>query len=179
VKFILYDLEATCWRGRPPHGHNEVIEIGAVKINEYGDHLGTFNKFVKPKVNPILSGFCTHLTSIKQENVDRASLFPTVVEQFQDWIELDDPFYLCSWGKFDKQLLINDHNLHDMEYDWLHDSLDIKGQYQELNRHVKKTGLKNTIKREGFEFTGIHHRAISDAENLAKIFIKFIDAWKY
>jgi inhibitor of KinA sporulation pathway (predicted exonuclease) len=44
---------------------------------------------------------------------------------------------------------------------------------------AKKTGLKATIKREGFEFTGIHHRAVSDAENTAKIFIKYIDMWRF
>ena len=179
MKFILYDLEATCWRGRPPKGVNEIIEIGALMVNGYGEVLDTFNKFIKPDVNPILSGFCTSLTSISQEDVDRAEKFPRVIEQFKDWIELDDNYYLCSWGKFDKQLLINDHQLHDLEHDWLESSLDIKGQYQELRSNVKKTGLKNTIKREGFEFTGIHHRAISDAENLAKIFIKYIDSWKY
>jgi len=31
---IVVDLEATCWKGRPPSGMiSEVIEIGAVKLN--------------------------------------------------------------------------------------------------------------------------------------------------
>lgn len=181
MNFILYDLEATCWRGRPPHGVNEVIEIGAYKVNEVGDLLGEFNKFVKPDVNPQLSGFCTWLTSIKQSDVDRANKYPVVIEQFKEWINVDDNDYqLCSWGQFDVQLLKNDCLLHELDYDWLDYNLDIKAQYQDLmGDRVKKTGLKNTIKREGFEFTGIQHRAISDAENLAKIFIKFIDEWKY
>ena len=38
-------------------------------------------------------------------------------------------------------------------------------------------GLKAITKKEGFEFTGIHHRAIADAENLAKIVAKYIDEW--
>ena len=41
------------------------------------------------------------------------------------------------------------------------------------------TGLKTTLKREGFEFEGVHHRAISDAENLCKIFVKYLDEWVY
>jgi hypothetical protein len=32
MNFIIFDLEATCWMGRPPHGINEIIEIGAVKV---------------------------------------------------------------------------------------------------------------------------------------------------
>ncbi len=180
MNFILYDLEATCWRGRPPHGVNEIIEIGAYKVNEYGEVLGTFDKFIKPHVNPVLSGFCTWLTTITQKDVDKAGKFPQVIEEFKDWINTEEDYYLCSWGRFDIQLLRNDHDLHDVDDHWLKHHLDIKSQYQEIKgSHVKKVGLKNSIKREGFEFTGVHHRAISDAENLTKIFVKFIDEWEY
>ena len=55
MNYILYDLEATCWLGRPPKGIQEIIEIGAVKVNEYGEVLGEYNKFVQPTVNKKLS----------------------------------------------------------------------------------------------------------------------------
>ncbi len=181
MKYIIYDLEATCWRGRPPKGVNEIIEIGAVKVNRYGEVVSAFDKFIKPLVNPVLSSFCTYLTSITQEQVDSAKLFDVVVNQFQDWIndeeDEEEEYALCAWGKFDKQLLINDHNLHKLEYDWLERHADIKTQYHQLKNMRKHGGLKATVKKEGFEFDGIHHRAIADAENLAKIFIKYLDDW--
>ncbi len=179
MNFIIYDLEATCWLGRPPHGVNEVIEIGAYKIDEFGDVKSIFNKFIKPTVNPILSDFCKKLTSISQEDVDKSKTFPNVIEEFKDWIEIEEDYRLCSWGKFDVQLLRNDCILHKLEDDWLEHYLNVKGQYHEIKGEHKLTGLKNTIKHEGMEFTGIHHRAISDAENLAKIFVKYIDDWVY
>ena len=180
MNFIVYDLEATCWMGRPPQGVQEIIEIGAYKINEVGEVLGTFNRFVKPWVNPILSGFCQKLTHISQSDVDRAQKFPKVIDDFKDWIDVyDEDYLLCSWGKFDVQLLRNDCDLHKLEDDWLEHHTNLKAQYHQLKGMIKYTGLKNTTKREGFEFTGIHHRAISDAENLAKIFIKYIDEWVY
>ena len=180
MNFIIYDLEATCWRGRPPKGVQEIIEIGAFKINELGEVLSSFNKFVKPWVNPVLSGFCQSLTHISQEDVDRADKFPAVIEQFQDWIDIyDEDYILCAWGKFDIQLLRNDCVLHDLETEWLDHHTNLKAQYHEIIGTSKYAGLKNTTIREGFEFTGIHHRAISDAENLAKIFIKYIDEWRY
>lgn len=180
MNFIIYDLEATCWRGRPPHGYNEVIEIGAVKVNEYGEVLSDFNKFIRPTVNPILSSFCKKLTSIRQEDVDKAGDFPRVVEQFKEWISTyEDDYVLCSWGKFDVTLLRNDCELHKLEDDWLDKNINLKKQYHEIKGEHKLTGLKNTIKNEGMEFTGIHHRAISDAENTAKIFIKYVDDWVY
>jgi 3'-5' exoribonuclease 1 len=178
LRYIIYDLEATCWRGRPPHGINEVIEIGAYKVNEYGEVLGMFNKFIKPMLNPVLSEFCKSLTSISQDNVDKAKMYPNVIQEFQDFINIDDDNYqLCAWGKFDVQLLRVNSVLHKMEIDWLENNINVKDQYHRIKGEHKLSGLKNTIKTEGMEFTGIQHRAISDAENLAKIFIKYIDEW--
>lgn len=180
MHFIVYDLEATCWRGRPPHGHNEVIEIGAVKVNRYGEVLGRFERFIKPKVNPILSSFCKQLTSISQEQVDGARHFPQVAEEFKEWIDIyDSEYVLSSWGGFDKNLLANDCDLHRVEKEWLDPHINIKKQYHDNKGIDIHSGLKATVKKEGFEFTGIHHRAISDAENLAKIVIKYIDEWLY
>jgi len=180
LRFIIYDLEATCWMGRPPGGINEIIEIGAVMVNPVGELMSDFSKFVKPHVNPKLSGFCKKLTSISQENVDYANKYPKVIEQFQDWIDIwDEDYLLCSWGAYDKVMLTDNCKLHKMEIDWLEHHTDLKQQYQNIKGEQKHTGLKNTIKKEGMEWTGVHHRAISDAENTAKIFIKYIDEWVY
>ena len=69
-----------------------------------------------------------------------------------------------------------------IETDWLDNYVNLKDQYDMLknngNRHVKGT-LKKIVIKEGFEFTGIQHRAISDAENLAKIFLKYFDDWTF
>lgn len=178
MNYIIFDLEATCWMGRPPHGVNEIIEIGAYKVNEFGEVKGVFNKFVKPTLNPILSGFCKKLTSIAQDDVDRANLYPKVVEEFQEWIDIyDQDYMLCAWGKYDAQMLAINGDLHKIDNDWLDPYMNVKDQYHKLKGEHKLGGLKNTLKSEGFEFTGIPHRAISDAENLAKIFVKYIDDW--
>lgn len=179
MKYIVYDLEATCWRGRPPKGINEVIEIGAYAINRYGQVLSEFSSFIKPTVNPLLSSFCTELTSITQKQVDRSKTFPDVIEDFKDWIEVDEVDYmLCAWGKFDRDIIRNNCNVHRLEHDWVDAFINVKERYHQ-NRGIKPhRGLKATVEKEGFEFTGVHHRAISDAENLAKIFVKYIDEWE-
>ena len=180
MNFIIYDLEATCWEGRPLSKTQEIIEIGAVMVNRYGEVSSSFNRFVKPIVNPTLSPFCKELTSIEQEQINRADLFPSVVEDFQDWGEIfDEEYLLCSWGNFDKKMLVHDCELHDMESDWAVKHINLKQQYKEIKRIHRPKGLKAAVKQEGFEFTGTHHRAISDAENLAKIFTKYLDMWQF
>jgi inhibitor of KinA sporulation pathway (predicted exonuclease) len=177
LNYIIFDLEASCWLGRPPHGINEVIEIGAVKVNDYNEVESIFSKFIKPTVNPILSDFCTRLTSITQTDVDRSKTFPFIIQEFMDWIGIDEDFVLISWGKYDKQQLIQDCELHKLETDWLEHHFNLKPAYRALKDLKDEPGLKKAVKLEGFEFTGIHHRAISDAENTAKIFIKYFKEW--
>lgn len=180
MNFIIFDLEATCWLGRPPQGVTEIIEIGAVKFNGYGEDLGSFNMFIKPKVNPVLSPFCKKLTSISQEDVDRSPHFDKVIEYFKEWIDVyEDNYLLCSWGKFDKTLLWNDCDLHDLETEWLEQHIDIKKQFHTYKRSKDEYGLKKSLKMEGLEFNGVHHRAISDAKNLGQIFTKYIDIWQF
>lgn len=180
MNFIIYDLEATCWKGRPPGHIQEVIEIGAVKVNGFGEVIDKFNRFIKPKYNPTLSAFCRELTSITQEQINMASKFVAVIEDFQDWINIfEENYLLCSWGNFDKTALIKDCKLHEEDFEWLESHINLKRQYQEIKRLSKPRGLRRAVEKEGFEFTGIHHRGISDAENLAKIFRKYLDEWRF
>ena len=64
-QFIVYDLEATCWRSRKPR-KVEIIEIGAVKLNENLEIIDDFCQFVRPKLHPEISPFCTKLTSMSR-----------------------------------------------------------------------------------------------------------------
>ncbi|MCB0705040.1 MAG: exonuclease domain-containing protein [Saprospiraceae bacterium] len=180
MNFIIYDLEATCWKGRPISKQQETIEIGALKIDSYGDVLGEFSSFIRPKINPYLSAFCQELTTIEQTDVDRAPGFESAIEAFQDWIGIfDEDYKLCSWGNFDKQLLQQDCDLHKLEGEWLEQHINIKRQYREILRLHRPRGLKHAVETAGYEFTGTQHRAISDAQNLAKIFLKYLDEWRY
>ncbi len=158
----------------------EIIEIGALKINRFGEVVDVFNQFVRPVLHPRLSAFCQELTSISQDQINVADPFPEVIEAFQDWIEIfDEDYILCSWGNFDKKMLIQDCRLHHLEEDWVDAHINLKQQYQELKRLRRPRGLKKTVSVEGFEFTGTHHRGIDDAENLAKVFGKYLDEWRY
>lgn len=181
MNFIVYDLEATCWEVDIPGRIQEVIEIGALKINEYGETESQFSSFVRPRENPLLSDFCRRLTTISQIDVNRADDFPTVIADFIDWIGYndDEEYLLCSWGFFDQKAFERDCRLHRLDADWCRPHISLKHQYNDINRLAKPIGLRRAVEREGFDFTGTPHRGISDAENLAKIFVKYQDIWAY
>jgi len=69
---LVIDLEATCWRGRPPEGmYNEIIEIGITGVDYRTKEIKFKDTIVvKPKFSDI-SEFCTELTSIDQELIDK------------------------------------------------------------------------------------------------------------
>ncbi len=180
MHYILFDLEATCWLGRPPTGNNEIIEIGAYKVNGFGEITDHFSQYVKPISNPMLSGFCKKLTGIQQHNVDTAYKFDRVIEDFMEWFGYDnnEEYHLISWGENDRQLLTQDCSLHDIHDDWISYWVNLKPAYQRLTGMQKQVGLKKALERETIDFEGKQHRAITDAYNLTKLFIKHFDDWE-
>ncbi len=181
MNFIIFDLECTCWEERNSGTTMETIEIGAVLLNEFGELEDHFTRVVRPIIHPVLSSFCQNLTSISQIDVNRAETFNRVIDDFMAWCGVFDneEYWLCSWGGFDQRQLRQDCQLHKIESEWLDYHVNVKDQYLKHKGLRSPIGLKKAVEREGFEFTGIHHRGISDAENLAKIFAKHLDVWQF
>jgi len=191
MNYIIVDLEATCWendRSTP----NEIIEIGAVKLNENPLVIDEFQSFVKPMLNPVLSDFCKKLTSIQQEEVDQASSFVEVVREFQNWIGQD--YWICSWGLYDKKQFKHDCELYNLPTEWLRNHISIKHQHGKLlagrlqsegkpRRDIKRVergvGMETTLKMMNIPLEGTHHRGIDDARNITKIFVKLFPELKF
>lgn len=176
--FIIFDLEATCWDEKGKF-QSEIIEIGALKINDNQEIVGEFNAFVKPILNPQLSDFCKGLCSIQQKDIDSAQIFPIVLEKFKEWIGINSDYLLCSWGFFDQKQLTADCNLHKLEKDWLEKHISIKHQHGILKKLKRPAGLSYALKMEDMQFEGTAHRGIDDARNIARIFLKYFGDWKY
>lgn len=179
MNYIIYDLEATCWEHPPPGFVQETIEIGAYKVNQFGEVRGKFNRFIRPSVHPTLSPFCRELTTITQQDVNRADLFPVVIEEFMDWGRIDEEgaYVLCSWGAFDRKMFEHDCKLHRLEHEWTARHVNLKEQYRIMKRLRSGIGLRKAVEKEDILFTGQHHRGISDAENLVKLFLKYLGHW--
>lgn len=181
--FVIFDLEATCYDDnrkdevKPLDFVNEIIEIGAVKLDHIGKEIDRFSKFAKPKTFPKLSKFCTELTTITQEDVDNAENLDIVLEDFLNWC---DGSTLVSWGFYDKTQMLKDMVRNDLDLphylDIMEDHHSLKhlhGQWNNLRR--SGIGMGGALKMEGIKLEGTHHRGIDDALNIAKIFRKYIN----
>jgi inhibitor of KinA sporulation pathway (predicted exonuclease) len=178
MNYIIVDLEATCEKDNKAF-QNEIIEIGAVKMSQTPQVLDRFSSFVKPTLNPILSDFCKELTSITQEDIDKADSFPLVLQKFVDWVG-KEPYVICSWGYYDKQQFMKDCYLHGISADWIKNRhISLKHQHAEkiLGQPDKPVGMAKALKIAKLPLEGIHHRGIDDATNISKIFIHYYDKW--
>ena len=179
MKYIILDLEATCWKEKSKEQKNEIIEIGAVCINDKQEVVSEFNEFVRPIINPALSDFCKELTSISQTDIDKADTFEIVIERFKSWINIHEDYLLCSWGFYDKSQFISDCNIHKLDTIWLNKHISLKHQHADIKILNRPIGMSGALKMEGIQLLGIHHRGIDDARNISKLFLKHFNYWKF
>jgi len=178
MNYIIFDLEATCWENEKSK-KSEIIEIGAVKLNDKLEQIATFSKFVKPVINPELSEFCTKLTTIKQCDVENAGTFENVIKEFEEFIGKDS--FLCSWGFYDKKQILSECKVKgyvgEMEK-LLQKHISVKHQYADI-KGIKPCGMSNALELLGLKLDGTHHRGIDDAVNITKIFKEVFGELKF
>jgi 3'-5' exoribonuclease 1 len=169
MRYVIVDLEATCWEKGSSPARMEIIEIGAVIIeNNDTEPAKEFCRFVRPVVEPTLSAFCTQLTSIRQQDVEGADDFTVVFPAFVEWIG-SEPFTLCSWGAYDFNQFRTDCQRHHIPLPSTFERhINLKKAFAEWKK-VKPCGMKAALYILKIPLEGTHHRAIDDVRNIAKI----------
>ncbi len=201
MNYIVFDLESTCGP-EIPNGESEIIEIGAVKLNEKLEIIDEFQAFVRPVLHPTITYFCEELTSIKQADVDTAGTFNEVAVDFNYWCNDygKSEYYLCSWGFYDKKMLVADSKRWGLKYGWVdRNHISIKHQHGEMlykdevqrlevsgmisttrTKQLKKgVGMAKALEMCNLKLDGTHHRGIDDARNIAKVFVKIFPNLKF
>lgn len=171
--YIIIDYEATCSDANEfPRSEMEIIEWGVVAVDDKKLlPIDEFQSFVRPVRNPLLTDFCLRLTSIKQAEVDTAPYFVDALANFKEWlVQFDNPVF-CSWGNFDKNQLIKDCSYHGEEYPFRSDyHINLKKRFSTKSSVTTKlVSMAKALRVAGIEQTGVHHRGIDDARNIAKL----------
>jgi inhibitor of KinA sporulation pathway (predicted exonuclease) len=169
MRYVIADLEATCWEKGTKPARMEIIEIGAVMLpSAAGEVVDAFAETVRPVREPVLSDFCLQLTGIRQSDVDRADTFLGVFPRFVEWIG-PEAYTLCSWGAYDLRQFRVDCKRHGIPLpEGFEQHLNLKQAFADLES-IKPCGMKGALRRLEIPLEGRHHRAIDDARNIAKI----------
>ncbi len=168
-QFLVIDLEATCCDERSiPRSRTEIIEIGAVFVDPISFAVTReFQTFVKPLLHPILTPFCTQLTSIRQQDVTNAPSIAEAVPALAKLIGPSKPRF-CSWGDYDRNQFQREARRGGFALPFASDHLNIKQAFATAEGH-KKRGLGGALARAGLSFEGTAHRGIDDARNIARL----------
>ena len=118
VNILVIDLEATCSNDESITGSSmEIIEIGACWVDPNGCILDTFQSFVRPVVNRVLTPFCTELTTITQDKVDGAPTYDQIAPMLQEFsmLHVETHSAWASWGNYDRVQFDHDSRRHGIE----------------------------------------------------------------
>lgn len=77
----------------------EIIEIGAVKLDENFQMKDKFQRLIKPKIYHEMHYFTKNLIHIKMEELENEKNFPEVMKEFLAWCGED--YIFCTWGPID------------------------------------------------------------------------------
>ena len=103
MDYIVFDLE---WNQCPSGKQNsnerlpfEIIEIGAVKMNEELQITDTFHRLIKPQVYRRIHNSIHDVTHMDMKELQHGTIFPVASREFLSWCGEDYRF--CTWGDQD------------------------------------------------------------------------------
>jgi inhibitor of KinA sporulation pathway (predicted exonuclease) len=173
-RLLVIDVEATCWRGKPPPGErHEIIEIGLCVFDaQRGEPGETRSLLLKPQHSHI-SPFCTELTSITPEMAAGGMLFNEACGLLRrEYRSLELAW--ASWGRDDRQLFRRQCSSLQVMYPFGPQHIDLRRLFGVAERRdkrvkIRQVGLRAALEQAGLIYEGTAHRGVDDAYNTARL----------
>ena len=84
---LILDFEATCNDVAPFPEPQEIIEFPTIALStKTGDVVDYFHEYIRPSMHPKLTPFCTNLTGITQDMVDKGVTFEEALNKHRSWV---------------------------------------------------------------------------------------------
>lgn len=174
MTYIVMDLE---WNGaysKKAHGYfNEIIEIGAVKLDDGLTVTGRFHAVIKPVVSKKLSEIVTNLTSITDQELEEGTTFARAVSRLRRWIG-DGETVLLTWSTTDLLVLMEN-----CRFFYGEQTIPFMQSYLDLQAYAQRRmgadmsqqmGLSRACEALGISEEGADlHRALDDSLLTAQI----------
>lgn len=148
----------------------EIIEIGAIKLNNERRMISEFSELVKPEVYHEMHRITRKLIHLQMEQLEQGRSFMEVMEQFREWCGED--YIFCTWGPLDLAELQRNIRYYGMEplADGPIKFLDVQKLFSIAYEDRKsRRSLEYAIDYLNIEKDIPFHRAFSDAYYTAKV----------
>ncbi|XP_029048905.1 ERI1 exoribonuclease 3 [Osmia bicornis bicornis] len=173
---LVIDFESTCKKYEKMEPQ-EIIEFPCAAVStKTWNTENVFHEYIKPKVHPVLTSFCTDLTGIIQDMVENQPHFPEVFDKFCKWLEEhnyfkegnDCAFVTCGdWdlkSMLPAQCELDNIPLPEHFQKWI----NIKDTFCEATQYYPRS-LKDMLTFLKIPLHGRLHCGINDVENIVKI----------
>lgn len=180
MTFIILDLE---WNGvysnRFRRYFNEIIEIGAVKMNESLECVDTFHAVIKPVMSRKLTSVVQNLTGIEENELKKGIPFSQAVSRLRKWIA-DPSAVIMTWSTTDLVVMLDN-----CRYFLKRDQIPFMKKYADLQAYFyfklgsassQQTGLGKACEILGIDSEGMDkHRALDDSILTGKVFSRIYE----
>lgn len=174
MQYIVMDLE---WNGsysKKAHGYfNEIIEVGAVHLDEKLNVVNTYHAAIRPVVSKKLSGIVTDLTNITPEELEDGTTFEAMVREFSAWMG-EGEVAILTWSVTDLLVLMEN-----CRFFFHHQPIPFLRYYMDCQAYVQtrlaledgqqlglaRAGELLSVPEEGVAF----HRALDDSLLTARV----------
>ncbi|MBO5561115.1 MAG: exonuclease domain-containing protein [Firmicutes bacterium] len=156
-----------------PECRFEIIQIGAVRLDENLKETGRFSSYIKPQIYKRLHPYVAKMTGITADELNAAPHFAEVYEKFSAFAKNSGIY--CVWGNSDIRALYRNLSYYGIvQGDILAEYIDVQqitAKYLKYGRG-RNIGLKNAVEMFEMETDIPFHNALSDAIYTAKVMQK-------
>ena len=148
----------------------EIIEIGAVILDEQLVVMGEFKTLVKPQYNKVIYPRYESLTGISTNMVVGAPVFNTAYEMFVNWCEsYGEDYEVYAWSENDYNQLVAEMELKGYSNEEMKKPLIRWYDFQK--EYMNKLGLEKVLSLEKFAI-------VRDEEECNRVLNSVIDAFQ-
>lgn len=179
MNYIVVDLEwnqamsskSSVFNKLPIKLRGEIIEIGAVKLDENMQPAEEFTIDVKPVYFKRMHYKVKKLTGFDKERLAKGYSFRDAFEKFREWCGEDVTF--LTWGCDDRGIMEQNIIIHDLDWDWIADWINLQLIYNmQTDGDKNQKSLATAMEHFNIEQTRVAHDALGDAYNTALVCTK-------
>ncbi len=150
---------------------NEIIQIGAVKLDQNKNKVSSFESIIKPVIFTTMNKTIKKLTGITDEMLDSGESFQDAIARFKAWCGED--YVILIWGYDDIRILKNNLAFHGMDDKWLPKNYNLQMIFcAQTGLEKRQYSLQFAVEHFGIELDERLHDALNDAEYTAMVCAK-------
>lgn len=168
-QILVIDIEATCWKDRPPEGEEaEIIEIGLATLDTATcERVKKESILVRPERSRV-SAFCTELTTLTQDDVEHGMSLADACARLKKRYRSRNLTW-ASFGDYDRRQFERQCARDGIQYPFGATHLNVKNLLAFALGMRHEVGMAKALELAGLPLEGTHHRGVDDAWNIAAL----------